>query len=131
MAKEFSFKGKNLKELKELSIQEFTKLLPSRKKRSLERGLSEEHKKFLNKLKKYEEKGIKKPVKTHCRNLIILPIMVGFTIGIYNGKSFEVITVVEDMIGHKLGEFSLTRKRIAHSSPGIGATKSSAAASVK
>jgi small subunit ribosomal protein S19 len=70
-------------------------------------------------------------IKTHCRNAVILPEMVGLTIGIHNGKSFVNVTIQEEMIGHYLGEFMLTRKGVKHSAPGIGATRSSAALSVK
>ncbi len=131
MAKEFIYRGKKLEDLEKLEIKDLADLFPSRQRRSLLRGLTEKQKKFLEKVKKVKEKGIKKPLKTHCRTLIIFPIMVGLTVGVYNGKSFENVIITEEMIGHRLGEFSLTRKRVAHSAPGIGATKSSAAASVK
>lgn len=131
MAKEFLFKGKKIEEINEMGIQELSKLLPSRERRSLKRGLTEQQKKFLERFKKYKEKGVKKPLKTHCRDLIVLPLMIGSTISVYNGKSFENIIITEEMVGHRLGEFSQTRKKVAHSAPGIGATKSSAAASVK
>ncbi|MBW2965389.1 ribosomal protein S19 family protein, partial [Candidatus Woesearchaeota archaeon] len=72
-----------------------------------------------------------KPVKTHCRSMIILPIMVNKTLKIYNGKSFEEVIIQPEMIGHYLGEYSQTRKRVAHSSPGVGATRSSSNVSVK
>ena len=63
--------------------------------------------------------------------MIVLPAMVGSTIKIHRGNSFEAIMIQPEMIGHYFGEFALTRKRVAHSAPGIGATKSSAALSVK
>ncbi len=131
MAKEFKYRGKSISELQNMSIQDLAKLLPARQRRTLTRGLTENQKKLINKINKYKEKGIKKPLKTHCRSMIVLPSMVGLTFGIYNGKSFETVTIIEEMIGHRLGEFSQTRKKVVHSSPGIGATKSSAAASVK
>lgn len=61
------------------------------------------------------------------RDLVIVPKLVGFTIGIYSGKSFEDITISHDMIGHRLGEFVPTRKPVKHGAAGIGATKSSKA----
>ena len=76
-------------------------------------------------------KESKKPVKTHFRDVIILPEMVGRTIHIHNGKEFNAVRVIPEMLGHYLGEFALTRKSVKHSSPGIGATKSSSAVSVK
>jgi small subunit ribosomal protein S19 len=63
--------------------------------------------------------------------MLILPEMVGTVIKIYTGKSFEPVEIQPEMIGHLLGEFALTRKRVAHSSPGVGATRSSANVSVK
>ena len=76
----------------------------------------------------YEKKN---NIETHCRDAIILPEMVGKTIKVYSGKEFIPVTINEDMIGHYLGEFVLTRNRVQHSAPGIGATRSSAALSVK
>lgn len=124
--KEFSYRGKKLEEIKKLSVKEFAELVPSRQKRSLIRGLSEEKQKFLEKLKKSS-----KPVKTHLRDMIILPEMVDKRIQVHSGKEFVSIQVTDEMLGHYLGEFVLTRKRVQHSAPGIGATKSSSAISVR
>jgi len=124
--KEFKYKGKTVEELKKLSLAEFIDLIPARQKRSLKRGLSDQQKILLNKIK-----SGKTNIKTHCRNMIILPEMIGATVSIYDGKSFIKIVILEDMISHCLGEFTYNRKRVAHSAPGIGATKSSSALSVK
>lgn len=126
MPREFTYYGKKLEELKQLSLEELSKLMPARQRRSLMRGLSEQQKKLVAKMK-----IAKKPVKTHCRNMIILPEMVGKLIQVYNGKSFIPVQLTDEMIGHCLGEFVLTRQKVKHSAPGIGATKSSAAMSVK
>ena len=67
----------------------------------------------------------------HCRGMIILPEMVGQTINVHDGKSFIAVRIVDEMIGHSLGEFTYNRKRVSHSAPGIGATRSSASLSVK
>ena len=72
-----------------------------------------------------------KNIETHCRDMIILPEMVGKTIKIHQGKEFMPVIIEEGMIGHYLGEFAMTRKKVAHSAPGIGATRSSASLSVK
>ncbi|MFH1589577.1 MAG: 30S ribosomal protein S19 [archaeon] len=125
MAKEFSYRGKNLEQLKELSLKELAELLPSSSRRKLKRGLTEEEKKFLAKIEKKDN------VKTHLRDMLVLPIMVGKTIKIHNGKTFQMIPIQEEMIGHILGEFALTRKRTTHSAPGVGATKSSSSVSVR
>ena len=126
MPREFTYYGKKLEELKQLSLEELSKLMPARQRRSLKRGLSEQQKKLVAKMK-----IAKKPVKTHCRNMIILPEMVGKLIQVYNGKLFVSVQLTDEMIGHCLGEFVLTRQKVKHSAPGIGATKSSAAMSVK
>ena len=132
MAKKiFTYRGKTLEELKALSIADFAKLLPSRERRTLERGFTESQKRFLEKVKKIQEGKRKKPVKTHCRDMVILPNMVGLTIHIHQGKTFIMVLILEDMVGHRLGEFTLTRNRVQHSAPGIGATRSSASVSVK
>jgi len=124
--KEFTYYGKTLEELKKLSLTEFAELAPARVRRSLKRGLTEQQKILLKKIKNKE-----KDIKTHCRNMVILPEMVGTALRIHNGKEFVKTVIQEEMIGHYLGEFILTRKGVSHSAPGIGATRSSAALSVK
>lgn len=123
--KEFSYRGKTLEELKELSIKQLAELLPARQRRKLSRGLTDVEKKLLNNMKK------DKDAKTHCRDMIILPEMVGKKIKIHSGKSFEMVMIEAEMIGHYLGEFALTRRRVSHSAPGIGATRSSSSLSVR
>ena len=124
--REFKYKGKTLEELKELSIEEFAKIIPARQRRSLKRGFNDYQKKLLKNIK-----ANKKSIKTHCRDFIILPEMVGMTIRVYNGKEFVPIIIQEEMIGHLLGEFALTRKKVGHSAPGVGATRSTSSLSVK
>ena len=126
MIQTFVYRGKTMDELKNLSIKEFASLLPSRQRRSLIRGLNPEQKKFLHKLKISS-----KPVKTHLRTTIIIPEMVGKSIFVYSGKEFLPLKIEADMLGNYIGEFVLTRKSVKHSAPGIGATKSSAAVSVR
>ena len=116
----------SVEELRELSMKELAGILPAPARRKMKRGFTEEEKVFLRNLK-----TSKKNVKTHCRAMIILPEMVDRTILIHNGKSFESIIIMPEMIGHRLGEYALTRKRVTHSSPGVGATKSSSNISVK
>ncbi|MEA2037848.1 MAG: 30S ribosomal protein S19 [Nanoarchaeota archaeon] len=123
--KEFTYRGKTLKELQDLSLNEFIELIPARQRRSLNRGFTDEQKKLVGKLSKKDN------VKTHVRDLVILPQMVGRTILVHNGKTYTKVFIDQEMIGHVLGELSLTRNRVAHSSPGVGATKSSSNVSVK
>ena len=124
--KEFTYKGKTVDELKKLSLNELAQLLPARQRRKIKRGLTDQHKIFLKKLR-----ANKKNIETHNRDMIILPEMVGVTIKVYHGKEFMPVMIEPEMIGHYLGEFALTRKKVAHSAPGIGATRSSASLSVK
>ena len=124
--KEFAYRGKSMEELMKMSLNEIAALFPARPRRSLKRGLTEQQKILLSKIKKNEIN-----IKTHCRDMIVLPEMTGKTIKVYNGKEFVSVIIVDEMIGHCLGEFALTRKRVEHSAPGIGATRSSAALSVK
>jgi len=120
---EFLYHGKTLEELKTIDIKEFMKLVPARMRRSLKRGLTEKEKKLLKKIR--ESKNKDKLIKTHQRDMIIIPEMIDAKIGVYNGKEWAVIQIKPEMLGHRLGEFSLTRKRVKHSSPGFGATRGS------
>ena len=124
--KEFTFKGKTTEELKKMSLNELAQLLTSRQRRTIKRGFTEQQKILLKKIKANE-----KNIETHCRDMIILPEMIGITIKVHRGKEFVPVMIEQDMIGHCLGEFVLTRKKVAHSAPGIGATRSSASLSVK
>ena len=127
MVKQFAFKGKTLEELQALKVDDFIALLPARKRRSYKRGMTEEEQKFLKALRA----DAKKTVRTHCRDMIILPEMSGRKIAVYNGHEFAYVDIAPDMIGHCLGEFALTRKAIKHSAAGIGATRSTKFISVK
>jgi len=126
--KQFTFKGMKVDELLSLDTREFAKFIKSRERRSILRNF-DVIEKFLARAKKRVEKG--KQIKTHLRDLIIVPKMIGMNILVHSGKEFTPVRVTEEMIGHRLGEFALTRKQVKHGAPGIGATKSSAAASVK
>ncbi|MCK4613952.1 MAG: 30S ribosomal protein S19 [Thermoplasmata archaeon] len=116
----FMYRGYTLEELKEMPIEEFVGLLPARRRRSLERGFTTEQESFLRHLRKTDD-----VVRTHRREMVIIPEMVGRTIAIHNGQEFHRITIIPEMIGHCLGEFTLTRKPVSHTGPGVGATKSS------
>ena len=124
--KEIKWRGKTLEEMKNMDLKEFAILLPARQRRSLKRGFTEAQKKLLKRI----EKGDKN-TKTHCRNMIIIPQMLGATLLVYSGKEFKAVRVELEMLGRYLGEFVLTRGTVSHSAPGIGATRSSAAMSVK
>ena len=118
--KVFKFKGKTMKELLSLDRSQFSELLNSRKRRTMKRGLPENQEKFMAKL----EKG-KPKLRTHRRDIIIIPAMVGKTVEIYNGKKFIPIAITEEMLGYYFGELVQTRKIASHKGTGVGATKSS------
>jgi len=71
--------------------------------------------KLLQKVLKQSQVGIKEPIKTWSRRSTIVPEFVGFTFLIHNGKVFNRLFVTEEMVGHKLGEFSMTRIFRGHS----------------
>jgi len=122
----FRYRGKTLEELLNMSMDEFIKLLPARQRRSLRRGFTEEQKRLLEKVRKIVRTGkYDKVIKTHVRDMIILPEMVGLKFAVYNGKEFVEFQVVPEMIGHYVGEFSITTKKVEHGEPGLKATKSS------
>lgn len=118
--REFVFHGYSIEELKGMTLDELLPLLPARARRSLKRGMKDQQLRLMKAIEKTE--GV---VKTHRRDFIILPQVVGRTIAIYNGRGFDEIEVKPEMIGHYLGEFALTRKSVKHTGPGVGATRSS------
>lgn len=120
--KEFRYRGLPLEKLQELSLEELLPLLPSRMRRSLKRGLTKDQDKLFNDIEKTKQG---EPIRTHCRDMIVLPLFVGHRIDVYNGKEFQRVDIQPNMIGHYLGEFALTRKKVKHTGPGVGATRSS------
>jgi len=124
----FRFRGKTIEELKQMSLKEFAMLIKSRERRSLLRQL-DKYEEFLRRVRKKMERG--KEIRTHWRDAVIIPAFLGLSIYVHNGKGFEPVNITEEMLGHRLGEFVLTRKQVKHSAPGVGATKSSAFLSVK
>jgi small subunit ribosomal protein S19 len=128
MPKEFMYRGHNLNSLQGMSMDEFINLLPSRQRRSLQRGLTPEQRILLEKMREAQEavkKGEDVTIKTHVRDMIILPEMVGMKILVHNGKEFLPVEIKPEMIGHYLGEFAVTNKPVRHGTPGIGASRSS------
>lgn len=124
------YRGKTLEELNRLSMNELMKLFPSRVRRSLSRGLHPETRKLLERIRKIkaemETTGTQpKRIRTHRRDLIILPEMVGLTIEVHNGKDFVPVEITLDKVGHYIGEFAMTNKRVVHGRPGVGASKAS------
>ena len=124
--KNFRYRGKRLDELLNMPMDEFIKLLPARQRRSLKRGFTEAQRRLLEKIRKYRREGkLDKVIKTHVRDLVILPELIGLKLAVYNGKEFVEFTVTPEMIGHYLGEYSITTKKVEHGEPGLKATRSS------
>lgn len=121
MAREFTFKGATIQDLKGMSIEDFTKLCKSHGKRTLKRGFTDAEKKLLIRIKKNPE-GFHR---TRSREMIIIPELIGVKLGIHNGKEYVTLEIRPEHMGHRLGEFVPTRKLVKHSSPGFGATRSS------
>ncbi len=120
--KQFTFKGKTIEELKTLDVREFTKFLKSRQRRTVLRNF-QEIEDFISRCNKKISNN--KPIKTHKRDLVVVPKMVGMKIQVYNGHAFISSEITGEMLGHKFGEFAPTRARVKHGSAGVGATKGS------
>jgi small subunit ribosomal protein S19 len=139
LAKKFAFYGKTLEELQAMPFDEFVKLVPSKQRRTLKR-MNHQVRKFLEKLRKHKAKeknvqgkegGKAKPLRTHFREMVVLPEMVGSRVQIYDGKTFVDVNVLPEMLGHRLGEYAITTKMVRHGGPGIGATRGSTAVDLK
>ncbi len=126
MAKEFTWKGKTEEELKNMDLEQFKELTTSRQRRSLKRGFTDAQKALIKRIAAGDNN-----VKTHYRDLVIIPQMVGKTLRVYNGKEYLMVIIGAQMVGHYLGEFSHTRKGVTHSAAGVGATRSSKAISAR
>lgn len=110
--KEYKFRGKTLEELQKLDVREFATLLRSRQRRTVLRNF-QKHENFIKRALTQLEKG-KKSIKTHYRDLVIVPTLVGMRIQVYNGREFVPFDVTIEMLGHKFGEFSQTRAKARH-----------------
>ena len=125
MVKEFTYRGLSQKELVELPLDKMLKLFPSRARRSLTRGINDGKRKLIEEMKAAKAGTLKNPINTHLRDVLILPSMVGVTLNVFSGKEFKPVTITTEMIGHYLGEYVITNKRVSHGAPGVGASRSS------
>jgi small subunit ribosomal protein S19 len=119
--KEFTYRGYTLEQLQALTLSELLPILPSRARRSYKRGLNREQQAFVDRLRGSDGEA----VKTHRREIFILPDFVGKKVSVYNGKEYREVEIKPEMIGHAIGEFALTRHFTHHSGPGVGATRGS------
>ena len=120
MAK-FEFRGKALEGIEEMEFKEFLTIMRARERRSLKRGFTPAQKKLLKNI----QVNRKKFHRTKSRDMVVIPEMFGVKIGIHNGKEYVPLEITPDMLGHRLGELALTRRKVQHSAPGFGATRSS------
>ncbi len=125
MVKKFEFRGMPLSELEQLPLEKLFQMFPSRQRRSLTRGITDGKRKLIEEIKAEKAGKNKNPIKTHVRDLIILPYMVGVTVNVFSGKEFQPVKIVPEMISHFLGEYVITNKRVTHGAPGVGASRSS------
>jgi len=121
--REFTYRGYTMDEMKAMTVQEIVELLPARVRRTYIRGLDEQQTTFVERFRAapWGETALR----THCRDVPILPDFVGKKVAIHDGKAFQTVEIKPEMIGHYLGEFAMTRKLVKHSGPGVGATRSS------
>merc|ERR1719308_485628 len=119
--RKFTYRGVDLDQLLDM--------FPCRQRRRLNRGLKRKPLALIKRLRKAKKEAgpLEKPevVKTHLRDMIVVPEMIGSIVGVYNGKTFNQVEIKPEMVGHYLGEFSITYKPVKHGRPGIGATHSS------
>ena len=125
MVKEFAYRGIPKEELENMSLEKLFQLFNARQRRSLTRGITDGKRKLIEEIKAAKAGKIKNPIKTHVRDLIILPYMVDVTVNVFSGKEFMPVTIRTEMIGHYLGEYVITNKRVSHGAPGVGASRSS------
>eukprot|EP01025_Chloroclados_australasicus_P035297 TRINITY_DN3598_c0_g1_i1.p3 TRINITY_DN3598_c0_g1~~TRINITY_DN3598_c0_g1_i1.p3 ORF type:complete len:147 (+),score=16.73 TRINITY_DN3598_c0_g1_i1:109-549(+) len=128
--KKFTYRGVDLEQLLEMSLDDLLDLFRARVRRKfLRRSNKRKHNTLITKIRKAKKnapQGEKpEPVKTHLRDMIILPEMIGSQVGVYNGKVYNLVEIKPEMIGHYFGEFSITYKPTMHGRPGIGASTSS------
>lgn len=128
MPKEFTYRGQTVEQLQQISMDDFINLLPARQRRALLRVPPNEQRKLrekIRKARKVSSQGKTIVIRTHCRETVILPEMIGLTINVHDGKEFQPVEITAEKLGHRLGEFAITNKRVSHGTPGIGASRSS------
>jgi small subunit ribosomal protein S19 len=116
----FTYRGYSIEDLQQMGTSELVPLMPARARRKFNRGLSRDQETLLARVKKGDDH-----IRTHLRDMVIMPEMIGKTIEIHNGKEFVSVEIQPEAVFHYLGEFALTRRRVNHGTAGIGATRSS------
>ena len=105
MELESVYRGKSLEELQVMEKEEYLQYLPSRERRKVLRGFTEQEEKLLKKIRNNE-----KNIKTHCRDMVIIPELLDKKLSVYNGKEFVQVHTVVQTFGLRLGQLAPTRK---------------------
>jgi len=123
------YRGVELTEVLEKPLDEIVSMFNARQRRRYRRGVPKKYENLLKKLRDAKTNCLEgekpKGIKTHLRNCIVVPEMVGSNVNIYNGKTFVPVEIKADMVGYYLAEFSLSYKPVTHGKLGVGATRSS------
>ena len=118
-----------MSQLQSSSIETILPILNSRQRRSLDKRvdkyMNDEKRKLREEIKMAREGKLRGVLKTHVRDMIILPDMIGLSINVHNGKEFSPVSIRPEMIGHYLGEYAITNKRVQHGAHGVGSSRSS------
>ncbi|MGI0134913.1 MAG: ribosomal protein S19 family protein [Candidatus Micrarchaeaceae archaeon] len=130
MAERIAFKGMVPSEADKIGMEQYVKLIKSRQRRSIKRN-GYLYKKLVQKVEEHKKKGIDKPIKTHIREAVILPSWIGMKFAVHTGTEFQTLEITANMLGHRLGEYAYSTKRVIHSAPGIRATRGSKFLAVK
>lgn len=126
MVKKELFRGLEESQLKDMSMEEFLPLLTARERRTLQRlNQNPRLKSLIESVRKVKKENPGKVIKTHVREAVVLPEWLGLSFSVYNGKEFRKVDITINHLGKRLGEFSHSTGRVAHSGPGVGATRGS------
>ncbi|MDE1870693.1 MAG: ribosomal protein S19 family protein [Candidatus Micrarchaeota archaeon] len=130
MVERIAFRGMTPTQVSDMSFEQYLKLVNSRERRAIKRNHLE-FKELNEKIEKYKKNGISKPIRTHVREAVILPSWIGMKLEVHSGKEFKQLVITANMLGHRLGEYAYSTKRVLHSAPGIRATRGSKFLAVK
>ena len=129
--KKLTYRGLELEQVLDLNPKELMNFVNARARRRMKRATSSGPK-YLALIEKIKAAKAKcgpldrpEPIKTHLRNALIVPEMIGGQVAVYNGKVFNIVMISAEMVGMYLGEFSITYRPVRHGRPGIGSTNSS------
>jgi small subunit ribosomal protein S19 len=124
MAERIAFRGLTPSELAARDMKDYVNMVTSRERRSIKRnGL--EYRKLVASVDARIAAKSTKPIRTTIREAVILPRWIGLKFEVHNGKEWKPVFITANMLGHRLGQYSHTTKRVIHSDPGIRATRGS------